>query len=180
MNKFIFGFLFCTSFLLATFVFAQNSDQSSSDSGVLVSPPINAQVSGKNNSDNNGSILVQDSSNQGISNNAGQSNKPKNADQSKSVPVDQIDVKATDFIMSQITANMKLTDDQLSVVRMIVQDNVVQARKLQLSVENGAMDSKTMSQQIIQLTNDENKKLGKVLTSDQMKAWINIQNPYQT
>ena len=96
------------------------------------------------------------------------------------VPVDEIDLKAADFIMSQITANMKLTDDQLSAVRMIVQDNVVQAKKLQLSVENGTMDSKTMSQQTMQLTDVENKKLAKVLTSDQMRAWINIQNPYQT
>ena len=180
MNKFIFGFLLSVSFLLSTCVFAQNSEQSSSDSGVLVSPPINAQASGKDNSGNNGSILVQDSSNQGVSNNTGKFNKPKKADQPKLVPVDEIDLKAADFIMSQITANMKLTDDQLSAVRMIVQDNVVQAKKLQLSVENGTMDSKTMSQQTMQLTDVENKKLAKVLTSDQMRAWINIQNPYQT
>ena len=81
--------------------------------------------------------------------------------------------------MTQITDNMKLTDEQMTAVRSIIEDNIVKTRKLQQSVENGTLDSKTMSNKVLQLTNEENKKLGKILSTDQMKAWINIQNPYQ-
>jgi len=50
MNKLFFGLLFSASFLLATLVFAQNSEHSSSSSGVLVSPPIQEQGSNEDSS----------------------------------------------------------------------------------------------------------------------------------
>ena len=74
---------------------------------------------------------------------------------------------------------MKLTQDQISAVRLIIEDNIVKTRNLQLSVEKGTMNSKTMSGPSTQLTNDENQKLSRIFTPDQMKIWINIQNPYQ-
>jgi len=50
MNKLFLGLLFSASFLLAPLVFAQNSDQASSGSGVLVSPSIQEQGSNQDSS----------------------------------------------------------------------------------------------------------------------------------
>ena len=178
MSTLILGLLFSVSFLLAPLVFAQNSDQSSSDSGVLVSPPIHAQVSGQDNTGNHNNSAVLVSSSQGGSNSSGPS-KHQHADGGSDASSDEMVVKATDLVMSQITANMKLTQDQISAVRLIIEDNIVKTRNLQLSVEKGTMNSKTMSGPSTQLTNDENQKLSRIFTPDQMKIWINIQNPYQ-
>jgi len=68
-----------------------------------------------------------------------------------------------------------LTDDQIVSVRAIITDNVVKVRNLQLSLENGTIDGKTMYNQRNQLTQDENQKLRTILTSDQMKVLINIE-----
>jgi len=53
MKRIILGLIFSGSFLLAALVFAQNSSQSSSDSGVLVSPPIQAQEADQDNATSN-------------------------------------------------------------------------------------------------------------------------------
>jgi len=92
-------------------------------------------------------------------------------------PTDEIVVKAVNAEMFQITANIKLTQDQVNAVRSIVTDNIVKARDLQLSLENGSIDGKTMYDQRQQLINDENQALGRIFTPDQMKVWLNM--PYQ-
>jgi len=58
-------------FMASPLVFAQNSDGPSSDSGVLVSPPIKAQAADQDNTANNGGRNVSDSSNQNNSNSPG-------------------------------------------------------------------------------------------------------------
>ena len=90
---------------------------------------------------------------------------------------DEIITKSTDTMMFQITANMKLTQDQINAVREIVIDNIVKIRKLQLSLEDGTIDGKTMYDKKKQLTQDEDQTLSRIFTPDQMKIWLNIQNP---
>ncbi len=89
---------------------------------------------------------------------------------------DEIVVKATDAVMFQITANMKLTQDQINATRPIIADNIVKVRNLQLSLENGTIDGKAMYTQKQQLINDENQELSHIFTSDQMRVWLNIKN----
>ena len=79
--------------------------------------------------------------------------------------------------MSQITANMKLTQDQISAVQVIIADNIAKVRNLQLSLGKGSIDAKTMNSQRELFNNDENQKLSQIFTSDQMKVWMNIQSP---
>jgi len=70
--KYLVGCLSLSAFFLASFfVFAQNSNGPSSDSGVLVSPPIKAQGADQDNTANNGGRNVSDSSNQSNSNSHG-------------------------------------------------------------------------------------------------------------
>ena len=90
-------------------------------------------------------------------------------------PTDEIVIKSTDVVMAQVNANMKLTADQATSVRSIITDNVVRLRNLQLSLENGTIDGKTMYAKKMQLIQEEAQALAQVLTSDQMRVWINIQ-----
>jgi len=159
------GYLFFGLFLLLiSRGFAQNADQSSS--GVLVSPPINEQVAVQEISDNAGNSEVSP-----------QKTDEKSSESSKvpSPPADDIVAKSTDAMMSQITANMKLTQDQTGVVRGIIEDYTAKTRSLQLSMQNGTLDAKAMYAQRQQLTKDEAVALSRIFTSDQMKVWINIQ-----
>jgi len=89
---------------------------------------------------------------------------------------EEIVVKATDAVMFQMTANMKLTQDQLEAIRPIVTDNIVKIRDLQLGLQRGDIDGKTMYNQREQLIEEEDRKLSYILTKDQMKVWINIQD----
>jgi len=166
--------LFSLTFVLAPGVFAQDDDRSSSGSGVLVS----------------GSGAALDSSDQGLSNGSGHradqhrdgddpaQDTVENGGDSGDVsnpPTDEIVVKATDSVMFQITANMKLTTDQISAIRPIITDYIVKVRDLQQSVEKGDIDSKAMYTQKLQLIADENQGLSRILTADQMKVWTNMQ-----
>ena len=94
----------------------------------------------------------------------------------ESSPTDEIVVKATNAVIFQMTANLKLTQDQISAVRPIITDNIVKVRNLQQSLEDGSIDGNTMYTRREQLTNDEYQKLSAILTPDQMKLWVNIQN----
>ncbi len=71
---------------------------------------------------------------------------------------------------------MKLTQDQISAIQPIIEDNIAKVRNLQLSLEKGAMDGTTMYRQKERLIHEENQKLSLIFTPDQMKVWINIQN----
>jgi len=175
VNKFFWYFLFCAIFLLIPWVFAQDSDQSSSDSGILVSSPTQTQNSpqdGAGNSESGDSSSLSDQSNSDQGTKGDNSDNPDGSVSS----TDPIIVKSTDAVMFQITANMKLSQDEINAVRAIIEDNIVKMRNLQLSLQSGAIDSKTMYSQRQQLTNDENQKLSLIFTPDQMKIWINMQN----
>jgi len=93
-----------------------------------------------------------------------------------SSPTDDIVVKATNAVIYQMTANLKLTQGQITAVRPIIADNIVKTRVLQQSLEDGNIDGKTMYNQRQQLINEEYRELGSVLTPDQLKLWISIQN----
>ena len=90
---------------------------------------------------------------------------------------DEIVIKSTDAIMFQITANMKLSPDQISAIRSIVTDNIVKVRNLQLGLQHGDIDAKTIFNERQQANSDEDEQLGHILSADQMKVWLNIQNP---
>jgi len=182
MRKLVGAVLFIAFFLLAPLVFAQHSDQSSSD-GVLVSPPIgqgsDIDSSGDNGTggDSNVSGHHKHHPPASSSSDTTNSNSSDTASQNTSnvSPTDEIVVKSADAVMFQMKANLKLTQEQISFLEPIITDNIVQARKLQLSLENGTIDGKTMYQQKQQLTQQEYKELGSILSADQLKTWINIQ-----
>ena len=191
MRKLVGAVLFIAFFLLAPLVFAQHSDQSSSD-GVLVSPPIGQGSDIDSSGDNGTGGVLTNAKSTGDSNVSGHhkhhppassssdttnSNSSDTASQNTSnvSPTDEIVVKSADAVMFQMKANLKLTQEQISFLEPIITDNIVQARKLQLSLENGTIDGKTMYQQKQQLTQQEYKELGSILSADQLKTWINIQ-----
>ena len=89
---------------------------------------------------------------------------------------DEIIVKSTNAVMFQITANMKLTQDQISAIRPVVTNNIVKVRDLQLSLQKGDIDSKAMYDQRAQLNQEENQELSHIFTPDQMKLWTNMQD----
>ena len=89
---------------------------------------------------------------------------------------DAIIIKSVDALMFQITANMRLTPDQISAVRIIIADNIVKVRNLQLNLQHGDIDAKTMFSQRQQANSDESEALSHILNPDQMKVWFNIVN----
>ena len=149
--------LFSIFFLTIPLVHAQDSGQSA-DSGVLVSSPTHTEVPDQDNSDG---------SNGG--NNDTESKAPVHSS------TDPIVIKATDAVMFQMIANLKMSQDQIDAVRPIVMDNIVKVRSLQQSVEDGTIDSKAMVEQRKGLTGDEDQQLSHILSADQMKVWLNMQ-----
>ncbi len=93
----------------------------------------------------------------------------------ESSPTDEIVIKTTDAVMFQITANMKLNQDQINAVRRIITDHIVKVRNLQQSVEDGNIDSRAMYDRKLQLINEEDQELSHILTADQMKVLISLQ-----
>ena len=105
MNKIILSLIIL--YLLTGCVFAQDSDPSSSDSGVLVSPPAHDQAGSQDNIGNSGG---DDSSNvpavrhkhqHSNSDNSNQNSTGNNSDNGggPSGPTDEIVVKSTDAFM---------------------------------------------------------------------------------
>jgi hypothetical protein len=94
----------------------------------------------------------------------------------ESLPTDEIVVKATDAVIFEMTANLKLTQDQVSAVRPVIADNIAKIRNLQQSLEDGNIDGSAMYAQKEQLINDENQEISSILTPDQMKVWMSMQN----
>jgi len=153
--------LFLSAFLLPVGgVFAQNSDQPSPDSGVLVSPPIQEQGAEQDN--NKGSKAPE--------------KMPGATELSNTLSTDDIVTKATHAVILQMTANLKLTQDQITAAQPVIADNITRIRDLEQSLKNGVIDSSEMNSQKEQLNKDEDVQLSSILTSDQMKGWLNIQN----
>jgi|GEM_PF-6759262 hypothetical protein len=158
--------LLILSFTLIPWVFAQDSGQSSSDSGVL--------VSGNNDSHSGIGLTGRDNSNS--SGDQGGDHGDVNGAEPSNASLDPIVIKATNAMMFQITANMKLSQGQISTIQPIIMAYIVKVRNLQQSLEKGDIDGKTMYDQREQLYRDEDKELGRIFTSEQMNIWANIQN----
>jgi len=94
----------------------------------------------------------------------------------ESLPTDDIVVKATDAVIFQMKANLNLTQDQITAVQPIIAAYTAKVRNLQQSLEDGDIDGRAMYNQRQQLTNDEYQQLGTILTSNQLKTWINIES----
>jgi hypothetical protein len=169
------GYLICGVLLfLSSRVWAQGPDRLSSDSGVLVSGSNHAQGTDQDSKGERRSIIVSDAPQEGNSKeNSRSGDKPSNGE----VPPDAIVVKSTKAVMAQMTANMKLTPEQIGAIEPIVEDNIAKVRELQLSLQKGTIDGRTMVAQRTQLTRDENQKLSGILNSGQMKVWLQMQNP---
>jgi hypothetical protein len=171
---------FFAFFLTVPGVFAQVSDQPSSDSGVLVSssargPDRDTQTSeGQGNADR----LISDNNEKPAEGSGMPSSKSSDDSNKLEMSDDDIVVKATDAVIFQMTANLKLTQDQINAVRPVIMDNIIKVRKLQQSLQAGGIDSKTMVNQREELTKDEDRQLMPILTSSQLKVWIEIQNQY--
>ena len=148
-------------FILIPQAYAQDTDQSLSDPGVL--------VSGNNTSSAVIGLSGQDDPKE--------SQIVVNSDDASNSSTDPIVMKATDAVMFQITANMKLSQDQIKIIQPIIMKYIVKARDLQQSLVKGDIDGKTMYGQREQLYKDEDRELSRIFTTDQMKIWANIQNP---
>ncbi len=111
-----------------------------------------------------------------VDNGASSQNDTESSSNSGDVSKDEIVVKSTEAVISQMTANLKLTQDQINAVRPIVEDNIVKVRALQQKLGHGDIDGKTMVNQRTQLTIDEDKALSSILTPDQLKLWVSIQD----
>jgi len=171
------GCLLFVFFLLPCCIFAQDADPSAPDSGVLVSSPTHVQVSGQDSPDNNGSKDRSDrGSNLDDSGQQKHQNKDTDSKDASSVSTDEIVIKATDAVMFQMIANLKLTPDQINAARPIVMDNIIKVRDLQQQLEKGDMDSKAMYNQRKKLNEDEDQALSHIFNSDQLKEWVNIQS----
>lgn len=96
----------------------------------------------------------------------------------ESSATDEIVVKAANAVIFEMTANLKLTQDQINAVQPIVTDNIVKVRNLQQSLEDGTIDSRAMYSQRQQLSDDENQELSSILTPDQMRVWMSMQDQY--
>lgn len=94
----------------------------------------------------------------------------------ESSSTDEIVIKATNAIIFQMTANLKLTQDQISAVEPIIADNIAKVRNLQQRLEDGNIDNNTMYSQRKQLIIDEDQQLSTILTQDQMRVWVRMQN----
>ena len=55
--------------------------------------------------------------------------------------------KATSAVISEVTANLKLTQGQTSAIQPIVAANIAKGRVLQQSLLDGTIDPKTMNSQ---------------------------------
>jgi len=188
MEKLAVGVLWGVLFLSSTWIMAQDADQSSSDSGVLVSSGSQDQGPDQANADKNGNSSL--SENAGRYNSGHHKNKHEedsgssatntavnnSAGPGASKPADDIVNKATDAVIFQMTANLKLTQDQITAARPVVANNIAKTRDLQQNLEDGNIDGKTMYSQRQQLIDQEYQQLGSVLTPDQLKLWVSIQN----
>jgi hypothetical protein len=146
-------------------VFAQGLGQSSSDSGVL--------VSGNGGGSSGVDLTGQESSNS--PGDQGRQRSDGNSGDTSSASTDPIVIKAANAMMFQVNANMKLSQDQQKAVSSIIQDYIVKVRALQLSLEKGDIDGRTMYGQREQLFKDEDRELSLILTQAQMNIWANIQ-----
>lgn len=173
--KWVVYLFFSLSFLWVPLGAAQDSS-SSSDSGVLVSSPAPTKPSDQGTTGGNGAIIVSNSPQQDQAPQKAAGAKGSSAAGSNSPVTNAIVAKATDVVMFQITANMKLTQDQINVIRPIITDNIVKVRDLRQKLADGTIDSKTMYNQRQQLAKDEYQALSAILSADQMKVWINLQN----
>jgi hypothetical protein len=88
---------------------------------------------------------------------------------------DEIIVRSVNAVVFAMTANLKLTPDQVAAVRPIVTDYTVKVSKLQQSLREGAIDGKTMFDKRAELTDEEDKALGPILSPSQMKMFIMMQ-----
>jgi hypothetical protein len=144
-------------FVPGPFIFAQNSDQPAPDSGVLVS-------GGDSGGQETGSLSQENPS-----------SSDDQAQNKSDAPTDPIIIKATSALMFQITANMKLSQDQINTIQPIIMKYIIKIRDLQQSLESGKIDGKTMYDQREQLYKDEDRELSLILTPAEMNLWANIQ-----
>ena len=171
MNVIIVPLVISCFFLLYSQAFAEKSDLAVSDTGVLVSPPVDG---------GSGKSSVLDQSDQTEENNVEVEHSDETAESSSlnnvgNKSLDPIIVKSTDFIMTQITLNMKLSAGQINAVRFIIQDNVIKSRELQDSLKEGDIDAKAIYARSQDLIAQENRRLSNIFNQDQMRAWLNIQ-----
>lgn len=170
------GCLFFVSILSVPLVFAQDSDRSSS-SGVLVSPPIQApDQDGLINDGTSNASVSSSRENPGGQGSVRHRHAQANSASSPANDTDPIVAKATQAVIFQMTANLQLTQDQINAVGPIISEGITQQRNLQQQHADGQIDGPTLYNQRQQVISGENQQLGSVLTPDQMKTWLGIEN----
>jgi len=157
--------LLTLSFVPVSSLFAQDSGQTLSDSGVLVSSSAPGSQPSQQNDSNNENADA-----------AASTDQHKTDADAPNTSTDPIIIKATGMMMFQITANMKLSPEQVRSIQSIVMRYIIKIRDLQQRLEKGELDGKTMYGQREQLYKDEDRELGQILTTEQMNIWANIQN----
>lgn len=79
-------------------------------------------------------------------------------------PANAQEQKSADEIVQKMTTDLNLTPEQASAVKPIIEDNMAKRQELL----NGTMDRSSIKDQMAQLRQEEEQKLGQVLNQDQM------------
>ena len=80
--------------------------------------------------------------------------------------------KSVDYTVVRMKSRLNLTQQQVAVVKPIVQEYMDRCQDLAQSPENTLMpDKRRIRSQEKQLKEEENEKLCRVLTPDQMNKW---------
>lgn len=80
--------------------------------------------------------------------------------------------KSVDGTMTRMKIQLNLTQEQVTAVKPIVEEYVSRSKDLMQSPESTFMpDKRRVRSQMKQLKEEEDERLGHVLTPDQMKKW---------
>jgi len=84
---------------------------------------------------------------------------------------------AVDYKVNKMKRELKLTDSQADAIDPIVKDYMVKHQAfIQEVAGQGVIDHVTVKGTLKALRENEYQKLGKILSKDQMQAWINKEN----
>ena len=84
---------------------------------------------------------------------------------------------AVDYKLSKMKISLKLTDSQIAAIKPIIKDYLTKRNTyLQEMTNKGIIDHVAVKGSLKELKEDEHQKLSRILTEDQMKAWIDKEN----
>ncbi len=88
------------------------------------------------------------------------------------------DLQSTvDYKVNKMKRELNLTESQADAIRPVIKDYMIKRQAiLERSAGQGIVDHVAVKSTLKALKEDEYRKLGKILSEDQMKKWINKEN----